>query len=66
LAQPTPLAPLHSPAEVAAAFKISRKGVYRLHESGELPAIRIRGVLRFRSEDLRDYLLRQRSDRSGA
>jgi excisionase family DNA binding protein len=57
----TTLRPLLTPDQVAATVAKSRRSVYRLHQCGELPAVRVGGVLRFRAEDVRKYILRQRT-----
>jgi excisionase family DNA binding protein len=59
LTQTTPLTPLLSPDQVAATLGKSRKSVYRHHQCGELPAVRVGGVLRFRPEDVHDYIRRR-------
>lgn len=42
--------------EVAAVLRVSTMTVYRLINSGELPAVRIGRSFRLRPEDLDDYL----------
>ncbi len=42
--------------EVASVLRVSSMTVYRLINSGELPAVRIGRSLRLRSEDLDRYL----------
>lgn len=46
--------------DVMQMLNISRPTIYRLAESGELPAIRVGRGLRFREEDMVEYLERQR------
>jgi excisionase family DNA binding protein len=57
----TVIAPLLSPDAVAHTLAISRKGVYRLHRDGLLPAVRVRGVLRFEPEAVSRYIAGQRT-----
>ena len=42
--------------EVASVLRVSTMTVYRLINSGDLPAVRIGRSLRLRSEDLDQYL----------
>lgn len=41
---------------VARYLRASRSWVYKAVERGELPAVRVGGMLRFRPEDLRSYV----------
>ncbi|HLI01723.1 MAG TPA: helix-turn-helix domain-containing protein [Acidimicrobiales bacterium] len=43
-------------AEVAAALRVSNMTVYRLVQSGQLPAVRVGRSYRIREEDLDRYL----------
>lgn len=57
--------PLLAPAEAAALLGISVEEVWRLTESGDLPAIKLgpsrHGRTRIRPEDLREYQRRGRA-----
>jgi excisionase family DNA binding protein len=53
--------PLHLPTflkadDIATAFGIDRKSVYRLAADGRLPAIRLGGALRFDPADVRAFI----------
>jgi excisionase family DNA binding protein len=58
-----PLEPAHllTAPEVARILNVSRSLIYWLIQRGELPTVRIRRALRFRSEDIQDYI-RKRAD----
>ncbi len=43
--------------QTASFFRASKSWVYKQHEKGSLPAIRLGGLLRFRPEDVRSYLV---------
>jgi excisionase family DNA binding protein len=43
-------------AEVAKYLRVSKKTVYRLVASGELPAARVRRMMRFAKEDVSAFL----------
>ena len=51
--------------EVAAILRISRSLIYMLIARGELPTVRINRALRFRSQDVQDYIHRSRLAPSG-
>ncbi len=42
--------------ETARYFKASKSWVYKQHEKGSLPAVRLGGLLRFRPADVRAYV----------
>ena len=44
------------PEELAAYFSISMRTVYRLVEKRQIPFCKIRGRIRFRSEDVETFL----------
>jgi excisionase family DNA binding protein len=48
--------PLLSPAEVAERLGVSRKSVYRLVRSGELPAVKIGHAVRVDPDELEQYI----------
>lgn len=50
--EPTRLPRLWSVRSLAERWQISRRQIYRFHEDGKLPGVRVMGVLRFREEDL--------------
>jgi excisionase family DNA binding protein len=60
---PRPLEPLLLRAEVERHLGISRAGLWRLVKAGDLPAIHIGRRVRFRRDDLDEFL---RARRSGA
>ena len=43
-------------SEVARMLNVSRSMIYRLIEQGELPTVRVGHALRFRSEDVHEYI----------
>ena len=47
--------------EVAAFLRVSNMTVYRLINSGELPAVRVGRSFRLREEDLGNYVAEQRT-----
>lgn len=51
-------APLMTPDEVAACLRVHRGTVYRLVKSGGLRAYKVSGRIRFKTEDVEDYLER--------
>jgi excisionase family DNA binding protein len=53
--QPVDEAPLWNAKDVAEYLKASRSWVYHRAESGELPALRIGGLLRFHPDAIRAY-----------
>lgn len=53
----------YRPAEAAESIGISRSKAYELIASGELPAIRIGGVLRVPVDALSAWILRQLAER---
>lgn len=46
-------------AEIATSMRVSRMTVYRLIESGELPAVRVGTMLRVKISDMATYLKRK-------
>jgi excisionase family DNA binding protein len=65
------LAPLLDAQALCALLLVSRDTVYRLVERGELPCLKIGGQLRFRRDDVEDYVNRcrdaaSRRDRYGS
>jgi excisionase family DNA binding protein len=53
----SPTEPLWDVKQTASFFKASKSWVYKQHEKGSLPAIRLGGLLRFRPEDVRSFLV---------
>lgn len=51
-----PLRQLLTPSEVADLLQLSKATIYRLAESGDLPAIRIGRAVRFRREAIEQLL----------
>ena len=51
-----------TPDDMATLFSISRKTVYRLVDRRLVPFYKIGGVLRFRKEDIEEYLNTTRID----
>jgi excisionase family DNA binding protein len=47
--------PLWDANDVAAYLKVSRSWVYHRSESGELPCLRVGGLVRFEPEQVREY-----------
>lgn len=45
-----------TPYELADYFRISSRTVYRMVQKREIPFIKIRGRVRFRDEDIEQYL----------
>lgn len=54
--------PFLTPDDMATLFSISRKTVYRLVDRRLVPFHKIGGVLRFRKEDIEEYLNTTRID----
>jgi excisionase family DNA binding protein len=52
--------PLLTVSEVGALLRVSRTGVYRLIDRGDLMPIRVGGRIRFSPNDVRAYLARSR------
>ncbi len=48
-------------AEIAARLGVSRRTVLRWVQEGDLPAYRIRGIIRVRPEDFEAFLARSRT-----
>ena len=53
---PPPVAPLMTVAEVAKRLRVSNMTVYRLVNSGQLPAVRVGRGYRIRQDDVHKYL----------
>lgn len=47
--------PLWDARDAARYFKVSRSWIYHRAERGDLPSLRVGGLLRFRPRDLRAY-----------
>jgi excisionase family DNA binding protein len=47
--------------EVAELLKVAEKTVYTMAQQGELPAFKVRGQWRFKSEDLNAWIERQKA-----
>ncbi len=58
-----PAEPLWTVAEVAAYLKASRSWVYHQSECGQLPSLRIGGLLRFSPAAVRAYALAIKSEK---
>jgi excisionase family DNA binding protein len=52
----TPTESMWDVKETARYFKASKSWVYKQHEKGSLPAVRLGGLLRFRPDDVRAYV----------
>jgi excisionase family DNA binding protein len=50
------------PDEVASFLRISKRGVYRLISSGDLPAFKVGGALRISSQALESFIDRQMAE----
>ncbi len=50
---------LYRPAEAAEAIGVSRSRVYELISSGDIPSIRVGGVVRVPVDSLREWVTRQ-------
>jgi excisionase family DNA binding protein len=57
----TDLESLWDANDVAAYLKVSRSWVYHRCESGELPCLRVGGLVRFEPERVREYARGKRS-----
>lgn len=49
-------------AEIAAKFKLSKMTIYRLVNSGAIPALRVGRSLRIEEADLENYMRKVRTD----
>ncbi len=58
--------PLLTVKEVAAVMRVSAMTVYRLINSGQLPAVRVGKNFRIRESDLNEYLEDREVGRGGA
>ncbi|MDR3583011.1 MAG: helix-turn-helix domain-containing protein [Candidatus Pacebacteria bacterium] len=52
----TPLPSAMNPKELAEYFSISKRTVYRLVQSRQIPFCKIQGQIRFRAEDMEKFL----------
>lgn len=55
---------LLTPDEASALLKVTRRTVYKLIKGGELPAIRIGGLLRVSEDQLDDFIAQSRTTAS--
>ena len=62
-ATPAHDAPLWTAEDVARYLQASRSWVYHRAESGELPCLRVGGLLRFEPDVIRAYARGERTDR---
>lgn len=50
---------VYTPDEIAAVLRVTKKTVYKLIKSGELPVLRVGSLFRITEDQLQSYLQRQ-------